>query len=252
MGPPGTGKSQTIVNLIAKLCFEGKRVLFVAEKKAALDVVLKRLNAAGLGHMALDLHGADISRASVLARIDTALTAMGETRPVDDRSLHQDFAKDRDRLNAHVERLHVKREPSGLSVFDLQARVLAVRDRGSCRTRWRAGQLERRGSTGSRPCTGGCTGNLLDSRTCSSGPALRVRRADIRDGAAANLLIDAVNQLTRESLPAAERALRNAWPFGTEMSELTLERNPTTRLDGSHRRTKSCRATARARSIWTW
>jgi hypothetical protein len=58
-GPPGTGKSQTIANLIATLCAHGKTVLFVAEKKAALDVVRDRLKDQGLGHLTLDLHGAD-------------------------------------------------------------------------------------------------------------------------------------------------------------------------------------------------
>jgi hypothetical protein len=55
-GPPGTGKSQTITNLLARALSEGKRVLFVAEKKDALDVVKKRLDAAGLGAFSLDLH----------------------------------------------------------------------------------------------------------------------------------------------------------------------------------------------------
>lgn len=55
-GPPGTGKSQTITNLLARALSEGKRVLFVAEKKDALDVVKERLDAAGLGAFSLDLH----------------------------------------------------------------------------------------------------------------------------------------------------------------------------------------------------
>lgn len=55
-GPPGTGKSQTITNLIAAALNEGKSVLFVAEKKAALEVVRSRLNHAGLGDFCLELH----------------------------------------------------------------------------------------------------------------------------------------------------------------------------------------------------
>jgi SpoU rRNA methylase family enzyme len=55
-GPPGTGKSQTITNLLARSLHEGKRVLFVAEKKDALDVVKDRLNKVGLGAFSLDLH----------------------------------------------------------------------------------------------------------------------------------------------------------------------------------------------------
>ncbi|OMQ13845.1 hypothetical protein A7K94_0220750, partial [Modestobacter sp. VKM Ac-2676] len=55
-GPPGTGKSQTITNLLTRAVAEGKRVLFVAEKRAALDVVARRLDAVGMGPFALDLH----------------------------------------------------------------------------------------------------------------------------------------------------------------------------------------------------
>ena len=55
-GPPGTGKSQTIANLIATLAADGKRVLFVAEKRAAIDAVVGRLDRVGLGDLVLDLH----------------------------------------------------------------------------------------------------------------------------------------------------------------------------------------------------
>jgi hypothetical protein len=56
-GPPGTGKSQTITNLIANALAAGKKVLFVAEKQAALDVVRRRLDKIGLGELCLNLHG---------------------------------------------------------------------------------------------------------------------------------------------------------------------------------------------------
>jgi hypothetical protein len=56
-GPPGTGKSQTITNLIANALAAGKRVLFVAEKRAALEVVKSRLHRVGLGFFCLDIHG---------------------------------------------------------------------------------------------------------------------------------------------------------------------------------------------------
>lgn len=65
-GPPGTGKSQTIANLLAALAADGKRALFVAEKRVALDVVCSRLEQAGLGHLLLDLHGGDVSRKTVM------------------------------------------------------------------------------------------------------------------------------------------------------------------------------------------
>jgi len=74
-GPPGTGKSQTIVNLIAAALSQGKRVLFVAEKSAALDVVAKRLADVGLGAFCLDLHGAGARREEVLAALKQRIDA---------------------------------------------------------------------------------------------------------------------------------------------------------------------------------
>src|SRR4029077_7019709 len=75
-GPPGTGKSQTITNLIASLAASGRRVLFVAEKKAALEVVKNRLDAVGLGYLAIDLHGADLSPKKVMQQVANTLAAV--------------------------------------------------------------------------------------------------------------------------------------------------------------------------------
>jgi KaiC/GvpD/RAD55 family RecA-like ATPase len=78
-GPPGTGKSQTITNLLARALSEGKRVLFVAQKKDALDVVKKRLDDAGLGAFSLDLHDKAMTPKAVkeqlLNVIDIAIAA---------------------------------------------------------------------------------------------------------------------------------------------------------------------------------
>ncbi|EMR00488.1 DUF4011 domain-containing protein [Paeniglutamicibacter gangotriensis] len=72
-GPPGTGKSQTITNLLAHAMASGQRVLFVAEKRAALEVVRKRLNEVGLGEFALDLHDKRSSPNAVRAQIKASL-----------------------------------------------------------------------------------------------------------------------------------------------------------------------------------
>ena len=68
-GPPGTGKSQTITNLIAAAISEGKKVLFVAEKLAALEVVKSRLARAGLGHFVLELHSTKSNKKEFLAHL---------------------------------------------------------------------------------------------------------------------------------------------------------------------------------------
>ncbi|MDO9069015.1 MAG: hypothetical protein Q7W05_11240, partial [Deltaproteobacteria bacterium] len=79
-GPPGTGKSQTITNLIAAAMAQGKRVLFVAEKLAALKVVRRRLDAAGLGEFCLELHSHKSQKQKVLNEIETRLNKHGHYR----------------------------------------------------------------------------------------------------------------------------------------------------------------------------
>jgi len=72
-GPPGTGKSQTIANIIAHCLANGKRVLFVAEKRAALDVVYRRLREEGLEPFCLELHSNKTGKADVIAQFDRSL-----------------------------------------------------------------------------------------------------------------------------------------------------------------------------------
>ena len=72
-GPPGTGKSQTIVNLISELLANEKSILFVSEKKAALDVVKSRLDSVGLGDACLEIHGAKYNKRDFLDEMDRTL-----------------------------------------------------------------------------------------------------------------------------------------------------------------------------------
>ncbi|MDR2670850.1 MAG: DUF4011 domain-containing protein, partial [Oscillospiraceae bacterium] len=72
-GPPGTGKSQTITNIIAELMAIGKRVLFVSEKMAALEVVYKRLTQAGLDKFCLTLHSHNARRREILDQFDKSI-----------------------------------------------------------------------------------------------------------------------------------------------------------------------------------
>lgn len=69
-GPPGTGKSQTIANIIAEKLAKAEKVLFVSEKKAALDVVKKRLDEAKIGRFCLEIHGDKASKKDVLTQIE--------------------------------------------------------------------------------------------------------------------------------------------------------------------------------------
>lgn len=98
-GPPGTGKSQTISNLIAEAVSVGKRVLFVAEKLAALEVVKRRLEAAGLGELCLELHSNKASKKEVAAELGRTL-ALG--RPKAPAGAEGRLAELREALNRYA------------------------------------------------------------------------------------------------------------------------------------------------------
>ena len=80
-GPPGTGKSQTIINMIANALYQGKRVLFVAEKMAALQVVQKRLAKIGLDPFCLELHSNKVTKTHFLEQLaaSPSMTASSAT-----------------------------------------------------------------------------------------------------------------------------------------------------------------------------
>ncbi|MBO0903362.1 DUF4011 domain-containing protein [Jiella sonneratiae] len=80
-GPPGTGKSQTIANLITAATGAGKRVLFLAEKRTALEAVAKRLEERGLGPTLLELHSEKTSKPEVMASLAAAIENRRETPP---------------------------------------------------------------------------------------------------------------------------------------------------------------------------
>jgi very-short-patch-repair endonuclease len=123
-GPPGTGKSQTIANLIGTLLADGKRVLFVSEKTAALDVVKRRLEECELGGFCLDLHSSRARKASVYQQIREALEA---PRSAADSFPLAKLEEQRERLNTVARALHEKRHPLGLSVFEVHGRFARLR-----------------------------------------------------------------------------------------------------------------------------
>ncbi|MBM7808347.1 hypothetical protein JOD57_004184 [Geodermatophilus bullaregiensis] len=124
-GPPGTGKSQTIANLLTRAVAEGKRVLFVAEKRAALEVVARRLEAVGMGPFTLDLHGRGARAAEVRARVRAALDAVVA---VDEQGLAadgEDLRAARRTLARYADRLHAP-NAAGLSCYSARTAQLAV------------------------------------------------------------------------------------------------------------------------------
>jgi very-short-patch-repair endonuclease/tRNA isopentenyl-2-thiomethyl-A-37 hydroxylase MiaE len=94
-GPPGTGKSQTITNMIAAVVRDGKRVLFVAEKQAALKVVADRLRHAGLGPLILELHSDSADRSAVYASLRKLRNARAQHKAKQDETTSLQLARER-------------------------------------------------------------------------------------------------------------------------------------------------------------
>ncbi|MCP1604216.1 DUF3320 domain-containing protein [Pseudomonas citronellolis] len=117
IGPPGTGKSQTIVNMIAQFIAQQKRVLFVSEKIAALDVVYRRLREVGLGEFCLEVHSNKSKKTEVLSQLHSAWEARGTADAETWQVEAQRLQGHRDVLNLYVERLH-KRYPNGYTIYN--------------------------------------------------------------------------------------------------------------------------------------
>jgi hypothetical protein len=122
-GPPGTGKSQTITNIIANALYRGNRVLFVAEKMAALSVVYSRLQSIGLDPFCLELHSNKSRKAEVLSQLKSA-TEVRRRKPgfdFDAESARLDSLKaDLDSVyqKLHQETFH------GISLFEIFSKYI--------------------------------------------------------------------------------------------------------------------------------
>ncbi len=116
-GPPGTGKSQTITNIIANCLCKGKRVLFVAEKQAALSVVKKRLDSIGIGDFCLELDSGKSDKAQLLKKMETTLALSADENGTDFVSKSNQLAEVRAALNEPIRALHKKRR-LGVSVYE--------------------------------------------------------------------------------------------------------------------------------------
>jgi len=149
-GPPGTGKSQTIANLIAALAAEGKSTLFVAEKRAAIDAVVGRLDRLGLGNLVLDAYDGTTNRRATAQQFARALDdALADGQRADGAALggasgaaatgpapaSTATLKDRRRrLVAHLRAMHSVRDPWGVSAHDIEEALAALSQRSPAPT----------------------------------------------------------------------------------------------------------------------
>ncbi|MBA4247010.1 MAG: DUF3320 domain-containing protein [Microbacterium sp.] len=125
-GPPGTGKSQTITNVIGNALAQGKRVLFVAEKLAALNVVKKRLDEAGIGSAALELHSSRATKAGVIAEIERTLAGARLVGGAVPPSPAAELARTKSTLNAYEKVVNQRRGPTASTFVDALGQQLAL------------------------------------------------------------------------------------------------------------------------------
>ena len=130
-GPPGTGKSQTIANMIGALVMDGKKVLFVAEKKAALDVVHHRLVSCELGQICLELHSHKANRKAVYEELrqtwDLTKPEMVEVEN------YQQLKNVRDELNRINDLLHARDDRTSETPYLVMGRISQFMDLGISR-----------------------------------------------------------------------------------------------------------------------
>lgn len=204
-GPPGTGKSQTIANLIATLSARGRRVLFVAEKRAAIDAVLDRLNRVGLSDLVLDLHEGAGSKRKLAVELSRALASVGSLPRPDMAAAQEALVRRRDALVGRVQALHAPRAPWGVSVYEIQARLLGVQSGAASGHRLRGEALTRLGGDVFRSCCATLEDFIglggLSVSTATTPWASAFEAGTITTSDAARAALDAATTLNLHTLP---------------------------------------------------
>lgn len=134
-GPPGTGKSETIANIICHNLALGRKVLFVAEKMAALNIVYHRMKKIRLEHLCLELHSNKAGKKDVLNQLAAARTTHSEVSSDEWNKCIRSLKEKRDRLNNFVNALH-KKSAYGLSARDAIARTARYKDKHKLELGW--------------------------------------------------------------------------------------------------------------------
>ena len=206
-GPPGTGKSQTIANLITALIARGKRVLFVAEKRAAIEAVTKRLEQVDLGDLVMDMHGGVTSRRDFARTLNDSLERVATIPARDYSALHRRLGERRDALIANDAALHEPRHPWKLCVFDMRKRLLAIPKAAHTQLRLSTEAARALDSDGFEQLAGGIEEwvNLGGHTLAENHPEWS--RSSITTPAEARKAYDLVSDLAHRLLPAARDAL---------------------------------------------
>lgn len=137
-GPPGTGKSETIANIICHNLALGRKVLFVAEKMAALNVVYRRMEKIGLDHLCLELHSNKANKKAVLEQLRLATSRRAEFSSDRWAASATELKQRRDHLNNYVTELH-KKTDYGLTVRQVITRDVFYKGQHSLSLEWPIG-----------------------------------------------------------------------------------------------------------------
>ncbi len=116
-GPPGTGKTQTITNLIGAAVSEEKRVLFVSNKVSSLNQVADRFERVGLRHIMLPLYGQFVARRTFMRELQDAIVTRDQVQE-DEQTLLESLIRTRDQLNVYVKSLHTPIRESGITPYE--------------------------------------------------------------------------------------------------------------------------------------
>ena len=122
-GPPGTGKSQTISNLIADALGKGKKVLFVSAKMAALNVVHDRLSRLGLGRFCLEAHSTKAGKLKIIEELKRTLEMPFNGSGTLLEEQLEELKKTKIQLNNYVKEIHLPREPLGKTIYQANGKL---------------------------------------------------------------------------------------------------------------------------------
>ncbi len=222
-GPPGTGKSQTIANLITTLIARGKRVLFVAEKRAAIEAVTKRLEQVGLSDLVMDMHGRITSRRDFARTLADSLGHVATIPARDYSSLHGRLEKRRASLIDNDAALHEPRDPWKLCVFHMRERLLAVPEAAGTSLRLSSSAARKLDGAGFERLAGEIEewvdlgGHTLDKGHPEWARSAITTRDEAREA------FDLVRDLAHEKLPTARDSLFAAFDEVGLASPATVE-----------------------------
>lgn len=230
-GPPGTGKSQTIANIIASAIAQGKSVLFVAEKLAALQVVFERLKNVGLGHLCLELHSRKASKRQVLRQLKESLDASTPPKvPSDLKNTLDRHAAD---LWSHSDRMHRPLSPSGFTPFDIIGRICRLRDRSIALPDFRVRDIERASREDLDRTLKTC--EELEAMLALSGVPAKHPWRDCEREPINPLDQQRLAQLTQQVVQALQGVLvviKAVWPLVRPTPQADLASLPVSHLDG--------------------